>query len=312
MIKSFKRFDESFDWSEASSLVDGETYINTVDGRTQEIVVPPIERIDIEEGVLDATQERILEEVAKLCHTRGGMGEHLRPTHYYQSDFILHFANADDLRDGRHGVEWTGGFLVLWRVGRNPRYKKGVSAKGYNGPRFVVGTEEEQERARQIRYKKGYVKPEPQVPSPVDPERTRIAQEMRKKPHLRNLESFNSFNGGLEEGYLYDEEIEKFTSYDISDYKKLGVESVVFYPRQKGSRDSFTLIDRSDIEHMKNLLKENDIDYKKIGFGPYYFDGRKNPKSGVVFFSTSQDKEDVKRLIDAISRSSFFQLNYAN
>ena len=309
MIKSFKRFDESFDWGEASSLVDGETYNNTVDGRTQEIVVPPIERIDIEEGVLDATQERLLEEVAKLCRTRGGMGEHLRPTHYYQSDLILHFANADDLRDGRHGGKWTGGFLVLWRIGRNPRYKKGVSAKGYDGPRFVVGTEEEQKRARQIRYKKGYVKPEPQVPNPVDPERTRIAQEMRKKSHLRNLESFNSFNGGLEEGYLYDEEIEKFTSYDISDYKKVGVESVVFYPRQKGSRDSFTLIDRSDIAQMKNILKENDIDYRKIGFGPYYFDGRKNPKSGVVFFD---DKEDAKRLSDYLSSSRLFQVNYAN
>lgn len=115
MIKSFQKFNEMFDWASAPSLTDGLEYQNVVDGRTQLIIVPPIDRIDVGAGVVRADEDKLLMAVEMVCEREGL----LAPDVYLQDDVYLHFANADGLKSGNTGGEWDGGFLVLYKVTSN-------------------------------------------------------------------------------------------------------------------------------------------------------------------------------------------------
>jgi len=185
MIKSFQKFNEMFDWASAPSLTDGLEYQNVVDGRTQLIIVPPMERIDVGDGVVRADEEKLLMAVETVCGREGL----LAPGRYLQDDVYLHFANAESLKRGMTGGEWDGGFLVLYALTRNNRYKPGVTAFDEYGKEETVPTEEDQARARRMRYKPGVVEPEdvPEVVSNPGVSQTRL------KPELRNLKQYPGF-----------------------------------------------------------------------------------------------------------------------
>ena len=185
MIKSFDKFNEMFDWSSASSMTEGQEYQNVVDGRTQLIIVPPMDRIDVGDGVVRADEDKLLMAVEMVCEKEGL----LSPGRYLQDDVYLHFANAESLKRGMTGGEWDGGFLVLYAVTRNTRYKTGVTAFDEYGKEESFPTEEEQARARRMRYKPGVVEPEedPRVVSKSD------VSQMRLKPELRNLKKYPGF-----------------------------------------------------------------------------------------------------------------------
>lgn len=185
MIKSFDKFNETFDWSSASSMTEGQEYQNVVDGRTQLIIVPPMDRIDVGDDVVRADEDKLLMAVEMVCEKEGL----LAPGRYLQDDVYLHFANAESLSRGQTGGEWDGGFLVLYAVTRNTRYKTGVTAFDEYGKEESFPTEEEQARARRMRYKPGVVEPEedPRVVSKSD------VSQMRLKPELRNLKKYPGF-----------------------------------------------------------------------------------------------------------------------
>ena len=186
MIKSFNKFNERFDWGSASSLTDGQEYRNVVGGRTQLVIVPPMDRIDVGDGVVRADGDRLLKAVEMVCGREGL----LAPGRYLQDDVYLHFANAEGLKDGRTGGEWDGGFLVLYAVTRNTRYKTGVTAFDEYGKERRVPTEEDQARARRMRYKTGFVEPE-EVPEVAAPKPG--VSQTRLKPELRNLKKYPGF-----------------------------------------------------------------------------------------------------------------------
>ena len=70
--------------------------------------------------------------------------------------------------------------MVLYKVDRNPRWKKDVSALDF--PKYEMPTISDPS----IRYKKDYVEPEPILREPIDPDAERRAIQMRLKPHLRD------------------------------------------------------------------------------------------------------------------------------
>ena len=104
----------------------------------------------------------------------------MKPGLYYSRDVILYFANADDLKTGNLSSEWKGGFMVLFKVDRNPRWKKDVSA--LDVPKYEIPTISDPS----IRYKKDYVEPEPTLKEPRNADLDRRAIQMRLKPNLRD------------------------------------------------------------------------------------------------------------------------------
>lgn len=121
MIKSFEKFNEMFDWKSASDLVKGEEVKNVVDGRTQLIIVPPMERIDVDDELKELVKEDGLSMVKSLCRKMGLLkpGEYsVRRSRFAgnEDEVYLHFANADGLKSGNKGGDWDGGFLVLYKV----------------------------------------------------------------------------------------------------------------------------------------------------------------------------------------------------
>lgn len=129
MIKSFEKFNEMFDWKSASNLVEGEEVKNVVDGTTQLIIVPPIERIDVDKDELKKlVQEDGLSMVKSLCRKMSAQARFLEPGKYSvrpsrftgdDDEVYLHFANADGLKSGNTEGEWDRGFLVLYKVTSN-------------------------------------------------------------------------------------------------------------------------------------------------------------------------------------------------
>lgn len=132
MIKSFEKFNEMFDWKSASNLVEGEEVKNVVDGATssttQLIIVPPMERIDVDDELKEFFAEDGLSMVKSLCREMGAHTRLLKPGKYSvrrsrfagdDDEVYLHFANADGLKSGNTGGEWDGGFLVLYKVTSN-------------------------------------------------------------------------------------------------------------------------------------------------------------------------------------------------
>ena len=120
---------------------------------------------------------------------------------------------------------------------------------------------------------------------------------MGKMKYVSLFEEFNSNSSS---------DISRYTYYDIRDYEKVGSGVVTFYPNKKGSRDSFTLCDSSDIARMKDILDRNDISYRNIVFGPDYHNGKRDPMSATVIL----DKEDEERLRKIISDGPWFSFSY--
>lgn len=173
---------EGYDWNNSTNLVDGLTYKNVVETKsdttiTQQFIIPTIDKIDVSEDSIRIDQQRLFDEVVILCEEKKDV---LKPGYYYSRDVILYFANADDLKTGDLSSEWKGGFMVLYKVDRNPRWKKDVSALDF--PKYEIPTISDPS----IRYKKDYVEPEPILREPIDPDAERRAIQMRLKPHLRD------------------------------------------------------------------------------------------------------------------------------
>jgi hypothetical protein len=102
---------------------------------------------------------------------------------------------------------------------------------------------------------------------------------------MRKIKMFEEFNPMSDETPIY-------TWQDIRDYEKLGRVAVTLYPKQKGSRDSFTLCDRSDVAIIKDSLEREGIWNCKVVYGPEYFNGKRDPKCLTVIAS----KEDEKKV----------------
>lgn len=172
---------EGYDWNNSTNLVDGLIYKNVVEAKsdtiTQQFIIPTIDKIDVSKDSIRIDQKRLFDEVALLCKENKNV---LKPGKYYSRDVILYFANADDLKTGNLSSEWKGGFMVLFKVDRNPRWKKDVSA--LDVPKYEIPTISDPS----IRYKKDYVEPEPTVKEPRNADLDRRAIQMRLKPNLRD------------------------------------------------------------------------------------------------------------------------------
>ncbi len=111
---------------------------------------------------------------------------------------------------------------------------------------------------------------------------------------MGKIKMFEDFN-------FKSDETPRYTWQDIRDFENLGRAAVTLYPKQKGSRDSFTLCDSSDVANIKDRLEREDIWNCKVVYGPYYFDNMVNPKCLTVIAS----KEDEKKIREIGSMMGF-------
>ena len=95
----------------------------------------------------------------------------------------------------------------------------------------------------------------------------------------------------LEEFNFKSDETNRYTYYDIRDYENLGRAAVTLYPRKKGSRDSFTLCDSSDVANIKASLDREGLNGLVV-YGPDYFGNKLDPKCLTVI----ANKEDEKKI----------------
>ena len=121
---------------------------------------------------------------------------------------------------------------------------------------------------------------------------------MRKLKYVKLFESFST-----EEPMIFD-----YNRSELDNYKKDGRihDYLTFYPRKPGG-SSFTIASDQDVREMRELLRKNNVSVSlgNVGFGPYYHNDGKNPKSMVVIVQSEKDKKIVYDIIDRN-----FSLNY--
>ncbi len=111
---------------------------------------------------------------------------------------------------------------------------------------------------------------------------------------MRHIKLFESF---------IDEPIFRFNQNELNKYEKDGRYCITFYPARPGG-SSFTIAEDQDVILMKELLNKNGVS-ANVGFGPYYHNGMKDPKSMVVILNSEKEKKIVYDIIDRN-----FSLNY--
>lgn len=111
---------------------------------------------------------------------------------------------------------------------------------------------------------------------------------------MKHIKLFESF---------INESIFRFNQNELNKYEKDGACCITFYPARPGG-SSFTIAGDQDVIRMKELLNKNGVS-ANVGFGPYYHNGMKDPKSMVVILN---DEKEKKIVYDIIDRN--FSLNY--
>jgi predicted SpoU family rRNA methylase len=116
---------------------------------------------------------------------------------------------------------------------------------------------------------------------------------------MRHIKLFESFS--TEELMIFD-----YNQSELNKYEKEGLHCITFYPRRSGG-SSFTIAKKQDVLDMRDLLSKAGISISlgNVGFGPYYHNGSREPKSMVVIVRSEKDKEIVYDIIDRN-----FSLNY--
>jgi len=156
---------ESYDVNNSHSL----TYRNMVETNsgvdTQLLIIPTMSEIDVSDDSIRIDQQRLYDEVERLCKEKK---DFIEPGYYYARDAVLHFKNEDNS-------------MILYKVSRNPRWKKNISPLDLPEEEKVnlsVGDKS--------RYKKNYVEPDKSLEEPIYVDRSGKADQYRVKPHLRD------------------------------------------------------------------------------------------------------------------------------